>query len=123
MKLMHRNSLQHNQKKNLIDLSSNSIIGTSSIRRRSQVLNTRADLCINLVRGNVDTRIKKLDEGHYDALILGYGGIKRLKLENRITQIFSINEILPPACQASIGIQTLDEENSITKKISKINIR
>jgi len=116
-----RDVLISNENKKLLDLSINSIVGTSSIRRRSQVLNARTDLCIKLIRGNVDTRIKKLDNGQYDSLILGYGGIKRLKLENRVTQIFSTDEILPPACQATIGIQTLDEENFLINLISKTN--
>jgi len=109
------------QKLKLLELPPNSIVGTSSIRRRSQVLNLRKDLCIKLIRGNVDTRIKKFDNGEYDALILGYGGIKRLALENRVAQIFSSTEILPPACQAAIGIQTLDEENNLIDLISKTN--
>jgi len=116
-----REVLISNKNQKLLDLTKNSIVGTSSIRRRSQVLNSRTDLCIKLIRGNVDTRIKKFDNGQYDALILGYGGIKRLDLENRISQIFSIEEILPPACQASIGVQTLDEDGDLISRISKTN--
>jgi len=116
-----REVLISNHNQTLADLTKNSIIGTSSIRRRSQVLNIRTDLCIKLIRGNVDTRIQKFDDGQYDALILGYGGIKRLDLENRISQTFSIDEILPPACQAAIGIQTLDEDSDLINLISKTN--
>ena len=108
-------------KLNILDLKPGSIVGTSSIRRRSQILNLRRDLRIKLIRGNVDTRISKLDQGKYDALILGYGGIKRLELENRVSQIFSIDEILPPACQATIGIQTIDEESELIELITKTN--
>jgi hydroxymethylbilane synthase len=79
-----REVLISNKNHQLVELKKNSIVGTSSVRRRSQVLNTRTDLCIKLIRGNVDTRIKKFDNGQYDALILGYGGIKRLNLESRI---------------------------------------
>tara|TARA_B110000483_G_scaffold71346_1_gene89003 strand:+ start:40 stop:1008 length:969 start_codon:yes stop_codon:yes gene_type:complete len=118
-----REVLISNQDQKFLDLKKNSIIGTSSIRRRSQVLNTRTDLCIKLIRGNVDTRIQKFDSGQYDALILGYGGIKRLDIEDRISQIFSIDEILPPACQAAIGIQTLDEDSDLISLISKTNDR
>ncbi len=116
-----REVLISKQDQKLTDLTKNSIVGTSSIRRRSQVLHTRTDLCIKLIRGNVDTRIEKFDNGQYDALILGYGGIKRLDLENRISQIFSTEEILPPACQAAIGIQTLDEDSDLISLISKTN--
>ena len=110
-----------NQNQRLLELPKNSIVGTSSIRRRSQVLSLRKDLRIKLIRGNVDTRIHKLEKGEFDALILGYGGIKRLNLEDKITQVFSTKEILPPACQASIGVQTLDENSEIIKLISQAN--
>ena len=113
--------ISNKQNQKLSELPPNSIIGTSSIRRRSQVLNLRKDLCVKLIRGNVDTRIEKLDNGEYDALILGYGGIRRLKIENRVTQIFAFNEILPPACQAAIGVQTLDEDSDLISLISKTN--
>ena len=107
--------------KTIMELDPGSIIGTSSIRRRSQVLSLRRDLYIKIIRGNVDTRIKKLDQGEYTALILGYGGIKRLGLEDRIAHIFSINEILPPACQAAIGVQTINEDSELIKSIANTN--
>ena len=116
-----REVLIGDQNQTIMQLKPNSVIGTSSIRRRSQVLNLRSDLCIKLIRGNVDTRIQKLDQGQYNALILGYGGIKRLGLENRATQVFSTSEILPPACQASIGVQTLDGDSELINLISNTN--
>tara|TARA_B100001093_G_C26658907_1_gene940894 strand:- start:51 stop:1007 length:957 start_codon:yes stop_codon:yes gene_type:complete len=117
----HREALVNDHVNSIMELKPNSIIGTSSIRRRSQVLNLRSDLIIKLIRGNVDTRINKLDEGEYDALILGYGGIQRLNLEKRVAYIFETDEILPPACQASIGVQTIDEESDLINLISKTN--
>ncbi len=117
----HLEALVNNSNKKIMELKTNSIIGTSSIRRRSQILSLRSDLCIKLVRGNVDTRVNKLNQGEYDALILGYGGLKRLDLESSISQIFTTDEILPPACQASIGIQTVDEDNEIINMISNTN--
>ena len=117
----HLEALVNNSNKKIMELRTNSIIGTSSIRRRSQILNLRSDLSIKLVRGNVDTRVNKLNQGEYDALILGYGGLKRLDLESSISQIFTTDEILPPACQASIGIQTVDEDNEIINMISNTN--
>ena len=117
----HLEALVNNSNKKIMELKTNSIIGTSSIRRRSQILNLRSDLCIKLVRGNVDTRVNKLNQGEYDALILGYGGLKRIGLESSVSQIFSTDEILPPACQASIGIQTVDEDNEIINMISNTN--
>ena len=117
----HLEALVNNSNKKIMELKTNSIIGTSSIRRRSQILSLRSDLCIKLVRGNVDTRVNKLNQGEYDALILGYGGLKRIGLESSVSQIFSTDEILPPACQASIGIQTVDEDNEIINMISNTN--
>ena len=117
----HLEALVNNSNKKIMELKTNSIIGTSSIRRRSQILSLRSDLCIKLVRGNVDTRVNKLNQGEYDALILGYGGLKRLGLESSVSQIFSIDEILPPACQASIGAQTIDENSEIINMISNTN--
>jgi hydroxymethylbilane synthase len=116
-----REVLIGNENKSIMELKPGSVIGTSSIRRRSQILSLRNDLVIKLIRGNVDTRINKLDQGLYDALILGFGGIIRLDLSKRVTQIFSINEILPPACQASVGIQTLDEDSPLINLISNTN--
>ncbi|MDC1366216.1 hydroxymethylbilane synthase [Pelagibacterales bacterium] len=107
--------------KTLMELEPGSIVGTSSIRRRSQVLSLRRDLYIKIIRGNVDTRIRKLDQGQYTALILGFGGIKRLRLEDRVAQIFSTNEILPPACQASIGVQTINEDSELINLIANTN--
>ena len=117
----HLEALVNNSNKKIMELKTNSIIGTSSIRRRSQILSLRSDLCIKLVRGNVDTRLNKLNQGEYDALILGYGGLKRLDLESSISQIFTTDEILPPACQASIGAQTIDENNETINMISNTN--
>ena len=117
----HHEALINNESKSIMELKSNSVIGTSSIRRRSQVLNTRSDLAIKLIRGNVDTRIDKLNRKEYDALILGYGGIKRLNFEDKVSQIFSTNEILPPACQALIGVQTIDKDNEFINLVTNAN--
>jgi hydroxymethylbilane synthase len=62
-----------------------------------------------------------LDNKEYDALILGYGGVKRLSFENKVSQVFSIDEILPPACQALIGLQTRDENSELINLISNTN--
>ena len=86
-------------------LSSNSVVGTSSFRREFQLKKIRKDLTYKLIRGNVDTRIKKLDENLYDAIILSYAGIKSLGLEDKISQTFSISEIIPSAGQAVVALQ------------------
>ena len=88
----------------LKELKSHSIIGTSSYRREFQLKEIRKDLNFKLIRGNVDTRIKKLEDGHYDGIILSYAGIKCLKKEKKISQIFSINEIIPSVGQGIIAL-------------------
>ena len=82
-------------KKKLSDLKLKSIIGTSSFRREFQIKKLRSDLTCKIIRGNVDTRIKKLKNGDYDAIILSYAGIKNLNLENEIAEVFSVQEIIP----------------------------
>ncbi|WP_286941326.1 hydroxymethylbilane synthase [Acinetobacter sp. UBA6526] len=118
--LMHtqRNDvLISNSGKKLANLSPGSTIGTSSIRRRSQILRLRKDLNIKLLRGNVDTRIKKLRELEYDAIILSYAGIARLGFGNIITEILDFENFMPAACQGIIGVQTTS--NSQHKEILK----
>ena len=101
----HREALLSNSGQKFFDLPPGSVIGTSSIRRRAQVLNLRQDLNIKLLRGNVDTRIKKLRENNYDAIILSFAGLKRLGLLDHVTEELDEENFLPAACQGTIGIQ------------------
>tara|TARA_B100001057_G_C22681403_1_gene883896 strand:+ start:93 stop:1055 length:963 start_codon:yes stop_codon:yes gene_type:complete len=106
-----------NSGKSLKNLDGGSIVGTSSVRRRAQILSVRKDLNIKLLRGNVDTRIKKLRGNEYDAIILAHAGLKRLNMESEITEIISHKYFLPAAGQGAIGIQS--KVNSALKKIFK----
>ncbi len=101
-----RDALLSNSGLKFFELPPGSIIGTSSIRRRAQILNLRNDLKINLLRGNVDTRIKKLRENSYDAIILSLAGLKRLGLINEVTEELDEEHFLPAACQGTIGVQS-----------------
>ena len=101
----HREALLSNSGQKFFDLPPGSVIGTSSIRRRAQILNLRQDLNIKLLRGNVDTRIKKLRENNYDAIILSFAGLKRLGLLDQVTEELDEKNFLPAACQGTIGIQ------------------
>ena len=103
------------------DLKPNSIIGTSSFRREFQINKIRNDLNCKLIRGNVDTRIKKLNEKLYDAIILSYAGIKSLKLEKNVSQIFSTKEIIPCAGQGVIALQCRKNDLEIIELLEKIN--
>lgn len=81
-------------------------IGTGSARRQAQLLHYRADLRVENIRGNVDTRLKKLDDGEYDAIILAEAGLRRLDLQDRITQILPRAIMLPAVGQGALGIET-----------------
>ena len=103
------------------DLKKNAVIGTSSYRRQFQIKKIRPDVNCKLIRGNVDTRIKKLMDGEYDAIILSYAGIKYLKLEDKISEIFSIEEIIPSAGQGIIAIQCRENDKDMISMLKKIN--
>jgi hydroxymethylbilane synthase len=107
--------------KKLDELKINSIIGTSSYRREFQIKKIRSDLNCKLIRGNVDTRIKKLNDGLYDAIILSYAGIKSLEIEDKITEIFSIEEIIPSAGQGIIALQCRNNDIEIISVLDAIN--
>ena len=118
----HRDALLCNDNiKSISHLSKNSLIGTSSIRRRSQIINLRKDISIKSLRGNVDTRIKKLTEKEFDAIILSVAGLKRLSLEHLISFIFSENEMLPASCQGAIGIQIKLDNDNLKSFLSPLN--
>ena len=103
------------------DLKPNSIVGTSSFRREFQLKKIRNDLNYKLIRGNVDTRIKKLNEKLYDAIILSYAGIQSLKLDKNISQIFSTREIIPSVGQGVVALQCRKNDSEIIKLLDKVN--
>ena len=103
------------------DLKPNSIIGTSSYRREYQLKSIRSDLNYKLIRGNVDTRIKKLESGEYDAILLSKAGVEALGLKNKITQEFNTEELIPCAGQGIIAIQCRENDQEIINILEKIN--
>ena len=107
--------------KQLKDLVPNSIIGTSSFRREFQIKKMRKDIKCKLIRGNVDTRIKKLEDNLYDAIILSYAGINSLGLNKYISQTFSTSEIIPSAGQGVIALQFRKDDDSLNELLKKIN--
>ncbi len=102
-------------------IKKNSIIGTSSLRREFQLKHLRPDLKFKLIRGNIDTRIKKLDEDQYDSIILAKAGLISLSIENRISEVFECKKIVPPAGQGTIVIQSREDDNKLNSILSKIN--
>jgi hydroxymethylbilane synthase len=89
----------------ILNLPENAVVGTSSQRRVAQLKSLRPDVVVKDVRGNVDTRLRKLDEGQYDALILASAGLRRLELEHRINSAISTEEMVPAVGQGAIAIE------------------
>ena len=102
-------------------IKKNSVIGTSSLRREFQLKHLRPDLNFKLIRGNIDTRIKKLDEDQYDSIILAKAGLLSLSMENRISEVFECKKIVPPAGQGTIVIQSREDDDKLNSILSKIN--
>ena len=109
------------KKLKLAELESGSLVGSSSLRRQSQILKLRPDLRVKNLRGNVNTRIDKLESGDYDAIILAKAGLDRLELSGEISQTFSTAEMVPAAAQGVIGIECLRQKEEIIDIVSKIN--
>ena len=107
--------------KHIKDLAPKSIIGTSSFRRELQIKRIRDDLECKLIRGNVDTRIRKLNENLYDAIILSYAGIDSLGLNQNISQTFSTSEIIPCAGQGVIALQCRNNDEELTELLKNVN--
>ncbi len=107
--------------KRINDLPQGAVVGTSSLRRKCQLMAWRGDLNIKDLRGNVGTRLKKLDDGEYDAIILAAAGLMRLGLEDRISEIISTDIILSAIGQGAIGIQMRTEDNDVLDKIYSLN--
>jgi hydroxymethylbilane synthase len=101
-------------------LPERSVVGTSSLRRKAQIKHLRPDLQVKDLRGNVDTRLRKLDSGEFDAIVLAAAGLIRLNLDSRIGQLLSFDEMLPAVGQGALGIQTRTDDlflNDLLKRV------
>jgi hydroxymethylbilane synthase len=107
--------------KSLEELPAGSVVGTSSLRRQSQLQARLPHLVIESLRGNVQTRLRKLDEGQYAAIILAAAGLKRLGLGNRITALISTEDSLPAVGQGAIGIECLEGRSDIIQLLQPLN--
>jgi len=107
--------------KHLKDLAPNSVIGTSSFRREFQIKKIRNDLDYRLIRGNVDTRLRKLNDNLYDAIILSHAGINSLGLAKNISQTFSTSEMIPCAGQGVIALQCRNNDEELIELLKKVN--
>jgi hydroxymethylbilane synthase len=107
--------------KSLRDLPLRAVVGTASLRRQALVKHVRPDLQIATLRGNVETRLRKLDAGDADATLLAVAGLKRLGLLAAATMIFDIDDFLPAVGQGAIGIETRADDDATRDFVTKIN--
>ncbi|MDD6120208.1 MAG: hydroxymethylbilane synthase [Selenomonadaceae bacterium] len=110
-----------NTYRSLEELPQGAKIGTSSLRRKAQLLHVRPDLQIESLRGNVNTRLQKLDDGQFDAAILAVAGLKRLGLGTRITEVLPESIILPAVGQGALAIETRCDDAEVKAKIAFLN--
>ena len=116
-----RDAFVSNQYKTLDELPDNAIVGTSSTRRECQIRALRGDLNIQPLRGNVNTRLKKLDDGQYDAIILASAGLKRLGFEDRIADLIETDTSLPAIGQGAIGIECRDSDTATREILAPLH--
>jgi len=103
----------------LAELPDGAVIGSSSLRRQAQLLALRPDVTVNPLRGNVATRLGKLDSGDYQAIVLASAGLQRLGLESRISQEFGPQDMLPAAAQGVIGIECVDARANLRELLAQ----
>ena len=117
----HADALVSPAGQQLEDLPEGALIGSSSLRRQAQLKLLRPDLRIEPLRGNVNTRLAKLDNGDYDAIILAAAGLERLGLEDLISQVFEPDEMLPAAAQGVVGIECRDDAAELRDTLAQLN--
>jgi hydroxymethylbilane synthase len=105
--------------KKLEELPSGAVVGTSSLRRQVQIKRRRRDLRVEILRGNVDTRLRKLKEGLYDAIVLAYAGVKRMGLSGEISQV--LEDFIPAVGQGSLAIETRAEDERVINFVKVLN--
>lgn len=110
-----------NQYDSLSALPHGAVVGTSSLRRQSQLMAQRPDLTVNSLRGNVGTRLSKLDSGEFDAIILASAGLKRLQLAERITQRLPANVCLPACGQGAVGIECRSDNEELIALLAPLH--
>ena len=116
-----RDAFVSNQYQSLEQLPKGSVVGTSSLRRQAQLLHLRPDLEIAFLRGNVNTRLAKLDAGQYDAIILAAAGLKRLNFGERIASYLSPEQSLPAGGQGAVGIELRSDDEATMQLISVLH--
>jgi len=105
----------------LAELPAGAAVGSGSLRRRAQLLHVRGDLQMKDVRGNVDTRLRKLDQGDFDALVLAEAGLRRLGLAARITQVLPMSIMLPAVGQGALGLETRCDDRAAREAVARLD--
>lgn len=118
-----RDCLVSRGRKKLSELSQGAQIGTSSLRRIAQLKRMRSDLVLCEMRGNVDTRLRKIEEGELDGMVLAFAGLKRLGLSDYVSEIFDEDRCLPQAGQGALAIQIRKGDTEIENLVAPLNHR
>jgi len=113
-----RDAFVSNRFASLNALPQGALVGTSSLRRMVQLRSLRPDLRIEPLRGNLDTRLRKLDEGQYDAIVLAAAGLMRLGLADRIRARFSVDDMLPCAGQGALGLEVRSDATALRQTLA-----
>ncbi|MEW8585545.1 MAG: hydroxymethylbilane synthase [Candidatus Thiodiazotropha sp.] len=116
-----RDAFVSNRYRHIDELPQGGCVGTSSLRRQCQLAEMRPDLVIKSLRGNVNTRLRKLDEGEYDAIILAAAGLKRLGFEARITALIGPEQSLPAIGQGAVGIECRVDDQRVNALIAPLH--
>ena len=116
----HRDAFVSNDFDSLDSLPQSAVVGTSSLRRQCQLQSARPDLRIRSLRGNVNTRLRKLDEGEYDAIILAGAGLMRLEMADRIRELLSPEQSLPAVGQGALGLETRTDDPLVQALIAPL---
>ncbi|SDL02918.1 hydroxymethylbilane synthase [Lacicoccus qingdaonensis] len=117
-----RDAFLSNNKVLFKDLPAGSIVGTSSLRRAAQLKSIRDDITVNWVRGNIDTRIKKMESGEYDAILLAAAGLKRMGWgDSRVTEYFDAEEFIPAIAQGALGIEIRKDDHELDEMLQKVH--
>lgn len=117
----HADALVSPNGEQLSDLPQGALVGSSSLRRQAQLKMMRPDLRVEPLRGNVNTRLAKLDNGDYDAIILAAAGLERLGFHDRISQLFVPEQMLPAAAQGVVGIECLENASELRAVLAQLN--
>lgn len=118
----HRDALISKKYSSLGEMPSGAVVGTSSLRRSAQILAKRPDLEIKWIRGNIETRLRKLNEGEYDAIILAAAGLDRMGWsEEIVTEYMTIDDCLPAVGQGALAIQCRENDEEVKQLLAKIN--